>query len=86
MRQGRLFGAATAGGTYGSGVVFVLTPRGGGEWDFRTIYSFRGQPDGSFPYGALVFDTSNNIYGTTYYGGINGIGTVYKLSPRPIGE
>jgi len=27
-----------------------------------------------------------NIYGTTYYGGENGIGAVYELSPRPIGE
>jgi uncharacterized repeat protein (TIGR03803 family) len=86
LRHGRLFGAATTGGNYGSGVVFQLTPSGGGEWNFRTIYSFRGQPDGSFPYGALLFDRLGNIYGTTYYGGANGIGAVYELSPRPTGE
>ena len=86
FRHGRLFGAVTAGGTYGSGVVFKLTPTGRGNWDFRTIYSFRGQPDGSFPYGALLFDSLGNIYGTTYYGGANGIGAVYELSPRAIGE
>jgi len=86
LRHGRLFGAATAGGTYGSGVVFELRPTGGREWNFRTIYSFRGQPDGSFPYGALLFDRVGNIYGTTYYGGANGIGSVYQLSPRAIGE
>jgi uncharacterized repeat protein (TIGR03803 family) len=45
-----------------------------------------GQPDGSFPYGALLFDRVGNIYGTTYYGGANGIGSVYQLSPRAIGE
>src|SRR6266478_9776069 len=45
LRHGRLFGAASAGGIYGSGVVFELRPTGGGEWNFRTIYSFRGQPD-----------------------------------------
>jgi uncharacterized repeat protein (TIGR03803 family) len=82
FRRGDLYGAATAGGTYGSGVVFKLTPTGRGKWDFRTIYSFRGQPDGSFPYGALLFDSLGNIYGTTYYGGANGIGSVYQLSPR----
>jgi len=76
----------TAGGTYGSGVVFELRPTGGGEWNFRTIYSVRGQPDGSFPYGALLFDRVGNIYGTTYYGGANGIGSVYQLSPRAIGR
>jgi uncharacterized repeat protein (TIGR03803 family) len=86
LRQGHLYGAATTGGAYGSGVVFELTPRGVGDWHFRTIYSFKGQPDGSFPYGALLFDHWGNIYGTTYYGGTNGIGAVYELSPRPMGE
>jgi uncharacterized repeat protein (TIGR03803 family) len=86
LRKGRLYGAATTGGNYGSGVVFELTPAGVGGWHFKTIYSFQGQPDGSFPYGALLFDHLGNIYGTTYYGGDNGIGAVYKLSPRPVGE
>ena len=86
LRHGDLYGAATTGGTYGSGVVFELTPTQVGEWDFRTIYSFRGQPDGSFPYGALLFDASGNIYGTTYYGGANNIGAVYQLTPRTNGE
>ena len=86
LRDGRLYGAATTGGSSGSGVVFELTPRALGGWDFRTIYTFQGQPDGIFPYGALLFDDSGNIYGTTYYGGANGIGAVYKLSPQPVGE
>ena len=86
LRHGHLYGAATAGGRYGSGVVFELTPTQVGEWDFRTIYLFRGQPDGSFPYGALLFDASGNIYGTTYYGGANNIGAAYALTPRANGE
>ena len=47
---------------------------------------FHGQPDGSFPYGGLLRAASGKIYGTTYYGGENGIGTVYELSPRSVGE
>ena len=86
LRHGRLYGAATTGGTYGSGVVFELTPTAVGEWDFRTLYSFHGQPDGSFPYGALLHAASGKFYGTTYYGGQNGIGTVYELTPRATGE
>src|SRR5260370_30140412 len=82
LRRGPMVGGGHGGSTYGSGVVFELTPRGVGEWNFRTIYSFRGQPDGSFPYGALLFDRLGNIYGTTYYGGANRIGAVYELSPR----
>jgi uncharacterized repeat protein (TIGR03803 family) len=86
LRDGHLYGAATTGGSYGSGVVFELTPRTLGQWDFKTIYTFQGQPDGSFPYGALLFDAAGNIYGTTYYGGASGIGAVYKLSPQAVGE
>ena len=85
LNQRHLYGAATTGGAYGSGVVFELTPTSVGEWDFKTLYSFRGQPDGSFPYGALL-RVSGKLYGTTYYGGENGIGTVYELSPRQTGE
>jgi len=86
LRNGYFYGAATTGGAFGSGTVFELTPTPTGEWDFRTLYSFRGQPDGVFPYGALLFDRSGNIFGTTYYGGVNGLGAVYQLAPRPTGE
>src|SRR5438094_7883843 len=86
LRDGHLYGAATTGGAYGSGVVFELTPRGVGDWHFRTVYSFQGQPDGSFPYGALLFDRSGNVCGTTYYGGANGIGAVYRLARRAVGD
>src|SRR5262245_22599659 len=82
LEHGRLYGAATAGGMYGSGVVFELTPTAVGEWDFRALYSFHGQPDGSFPYGALLRVGSGKMYGTTYYGGENRIGSVYELSRR----
>jgi uncharacterized repeat protein (TIGR03803 family) len=38
LERGRLYGAVTAGGMFGSGVVFELTPTTVGEWDFRTLY------------------------------------------------
>ena len=80
LRNGLLYGVATTGGNYGSGVVFELRSRGVRGWRFRTIYSFAGQPDGSFPYGALLFGRPSNIYGATYYGGTNNVGAVYELS------
>ncbi len=86
LRGGRIYGAATTGGSNGSGIVFELTPTRIGEWSLKTIYSFQGAPDGVFPYGALLFDAEGNVYGTTYYGGANGLGTVYKLSPTVAGE
>jgi uncharacterized repeat protein (TIGR03803 family) len=86
LRNGRLYGAATAGGSYGKGTVFELTPTGAGGWTFKTIYSFKGQPDAGFPYGGLVFDSAGNLYGTTYYDGANNLGAVYELFPRATGE
>jgi uncharacterized repeat protein (TIGR03803 family) len=86
LRGGHVYGAATTGGANSSGTVFELTPTRIGEWDFKTLYSFQGAPDGVFPYGALLFDTAGNLYGTTYYGGTNGLGAVYKLSPSDVGE
>jgi uncharacterized repeat protein (TIGR03803 family) len=86
LRGGHLYGAATAGGAYGKGTAFELTPTRTGEWDFKTIYSFKGQPDAGFPYGGLIFDPAGNVYGTTYYDGANNLGSVYELSPSPVGE
>lgn len=78
FRDGHLYGAATTGGL-GYGTIFELSQAANGKWRFRTLYSFQGAPDGSFPYGALLFD-QGKIYGTTYYGGTNGIGSVYELT------
>jgi uncharacterized repeat protein (TIGR03803 family) len=86
LRGGLLYGAATAGGNYAKGTVFELKPTQSGEWIFRTIYSFRGQPDAGFPYGGLLFDTSGHLFGTTYYDGAYNLGSVYELFPRPAGE
>ena len=86
LRGGLLYGAATAGGIYGKGTVFELKPTQSGEWIFRTIYSFRGQPDAGFPYGGLLFDTAGHLFGTTYYDGAYNLGAVYELFPQSTGE
>jgi uncharacterized repeat protein (TIGR03803 family) len=66
------------GGTPNAGTVFRISPVGT-KWSFTTLYRFRGMPDASGPYGGLIADGSGNLYGTTYYGGANGIGTVFEL-------
>jgi uncharacterized repeat protein (TIGR03803 family) len=46
------------------------------------LYSFTGGADGGYPgYGDVVFDQAGNLYGTTSLGGVNGFGTVFKLTP-----
>ena len=87
IRNGGLYGAATTGGDNGAGMIFELKPTAGaGQWTFRTLYSFLGGPDGSFPYGALLFDNAGHISGTTYYGGVNGLGSVYQLTRQGPGS
>ena len=86
LRAGHLYGVATAGGRYGKGTAFELTPSaGGGEWTLTTIYAFRGQPDAGFPYGGLLLGPSGHFYGTTYYDGANNLGSVYELSRTAAG-
>ena len=37
--------------------------------------------DGWGPVAGLIFDTPGNLYGTTEYGGADGSGTVFELTP-----
>jgi len=77
---GDLYGTAYAGGSYGVGMVFELTPEAGGSWTESVLHSFIfNGTDGAYPTAGLVFDASGDLYGTTYYGGTNGAGTVFEL-------
>jgi uncharacterized repeat protein (TIGR03803 family) len=48
------------------------------------IYSFLGQTtnpnDGWYGYGPLAWDGASTLYGTTYYGGASGQGTVFSIT------
>lgn len=84
-RAGNLYGETHFGGDgpcgeLGCGVVFELSPTGGGSWTETVLYRFDGA-HGAFPYQGLVFDAAGNIYGTTPEGGAYGQGTVFELKP-----
>lgn len=76
---GNLYGVCTVGGVNGFGTVFEMHPNQG-KWLFTTLYAFKDSPDAALPYGGLIFDKQGNLYGTTYYAGVNDLGTVYKLT------
>jgi uncharacterized repeat protein (TIGR03803 family) len=76
---GNLYGVCTVGGANGFGNVYEISPSQG-KWTFKTLYTFKDQPDGASPYGGVVSDKSGNLYGTTYYAGANDFGTVYKIA------
>ncbi|MGA2373790.1 MAG: choice-of-anchor tandem repeat GloVer-containing protein [Candidatus Korobacteraceae bacterium] len=49
------------------------------------LHLFNGRPDGREPIAGVTMDAAGNLYGTTYYGGANDVGLVYKLAHRGSG-
>ena len=80
-KAGNIFGVAELGGdaTCQCGVVFKLAPVSG-KWKFKTLDAFKGIPNAGFPFGGVIADSKGNLYGTTYFGGANGLGSVFKLT------
>ncbi len=77
-KAGNLYGTTYGGGEFGYGTVFKLSPSGGET----VLHSFNADgTDGINPYGGVVLGKKGNLYGTTYQGGTNGDGTVFKLTP-----
>jgi uncharacterized repeat protein (TIGR03803 family) len=81
--DGNFYGTTHTGGAHSDGTVFKITSGG----TLTTLYSFCSQTncaDGSSPYAGLVQATNGNFYGTTPYGGAQGLegdGTVFKITP-----
>lgn len=81
-KSGNLYGTTSAGGTNGTGTVFKLTPSGS-VWNETILWNFgsASSGDGMDPEGTLAIDSLGNLYGTTFEGGINSRGTVFKVTP-----
>jgi uncharacterized repeat protein (TIGR03803 family) len=84
-----LYGAASVGGTGGSGTVFAVSTNGTG---FTTLHSFTTvsgshstNGDGAYPYGAGLILSGGTLYGTTTAGGIGGKGTVFAVGANGAG-
>lgn len=81
--QGNLYGTTPTGGAFGAGVVFQLRPEANGHWELRVIHAFTGGADGGGgSAGKLLVSKRGNIYGVCTVGGVNGFGTVYKISQQ----
>ena len=74
--DGNFYGAASLGGTNGYGTMFRLATNGA----LTTLYSFTGGSDGANPYAGLTQGADGKLYGTTFTGGTNGYGTVFKMT------
>ena len=75
--DGKFYGTTSGGGDNGFGTVFKITPSG----RLTTLHSFDFYMDGASPVAGLVQARDGKFYGTTYDGGANGYGTVFKITP-----
>jgi uncharacterized repeat protein (TIGR03803 family) len=73
--DGKLYGATPNGGAQGSGAVFRLDLDGS---HYGVLFSFQ-YSTGYYPQSPLVQDAAGTLYGTAYYGGTAGRGTVFAL-------
>jgi uncharacterized repeat protein (TIGR03803 family) len=85
---GSLYGTAGAGGSFGYGTVYKLTPKDN-KWALTVLHNFRDDKDGAEPWGGgLAIDGTGGLYGTAGYGGDltcqsaqgPGCGVVFKIT------
>jgi uncharacterized repeat protein (TIGR03803 family) len=75
--NGTLYGTAPYGGKSGQGTVFAIITSG----KETMLYNFpSGEGDGAYPQAGLI-NVNGTLYGTTYNGGANYIGTVFAITP-----
>ena len=78
-----IWGTTAAGGKFGQGTVFELTPGKKGTYTQHFLYSFgtnNGPNDGAYPVAGVVQDRQGNVYGTTSSGGQEGsAGAIFEI-------
>ncbi len=75
--DGALYGTTSKGGSADRGTVFKISKDGNG---YAVLYSFQSSGgDGSNPYAGLVGGAGGTLLGTTYGGGTNGSGSVFRI-------
>jgi uncharacterized repeat protein (TIGR03803 family) len=78
--DGNFYGTTTLGGVRNGGTVFKMTP----NFQVSILYTFLGKStgskDGSNPAAGLIQATDGNLYGATFGGGDNGMGTLFQIS------
>lgn len=75
--DGFLYGVAGGGDEAGDGTLFRLRPDGS---EFATLHTFTGEAEGAWPLAALTA-SGGLLYGTTFLGGADSAGTVFRMAP-----
>jgi uncharacterized repeat protein (TIGR03803 family) len=83
---GNLYGTTVAGGDLvacplvGCGTVFEMAEDAQGNWTESVLLAMSGS-DGASTLGPVSFDRGGNLYAVGQFGGVNGGGSVFELTP-----
>ena len=80
--DGKIYGMTGSGGANNFGAIFSIKPDG---TNFNYVFSFDGINSGFFPKGKLTEGSDGSLYGMTYMGGVNAIGTIFKVNKNGSG-
>jgi uncharacterized repeat protein (TIGR03803 family) len=77
--SGNLYGTTHCDGNNSAGTVYKLAPSGS-TWTYTLLYTFTGGSDGLYSFSNLALRLGS-LYGTTAYGGSQGAGVVFQITP-----
>src|SRR3954470_23317267 len=77
--DGRLFGIASSGGSFGFGALFIANTAG----DFSVAHDFAGEAEGGSPT-TLAIGQDGNLYGTTFIYSTPVCGAVFRMTPAGV--
>jgi hypothetical protein len=80
-----MYGTTEVGGLNERGIAWEITTSGA----YKILHQFGGTtvnadgaggPDGAYPFCRVAFDTTGNMYGTTYEGGAKNLGMLWEIT------
>jgi uncharacterized repeat protein (TIGR03803 family) len=77
--NGDFYGTTYQGGSHGGGTIFKISPAG--TLTTLDVLCNGSGPCNYEPEAGLVLTSSGDLYGTSYGGGTNGYGTIFKITP-----
>jgi uncharacterized repeat protein (TIGR03803 family) len=84
--NGNIYGTTQGGGANATGTVYELSPKKGGGWKEKVIYTFSATgADGTAPSAGMTIAADGTMYSTTPDGGAFGAGTVFSLKKTSTG-
>jgi uncharacterized repeat protein (TIGR03803 family) len=76
--NGNLYGTTFGGGVNGAGVILEFDPSDG---SYTKVFDFEGPVTGNQNQNVMIMASNNKMYGVSFSGGSNGVGTFWEFDP-----